>query len=96
MNDRMQTSDPAIYAVGECAQHRGKLYGLVAPLYDQARVLAEHLTGTSSNGGYQGSKPVSKLKVMGVHLVSMGDTTPADPLDEVVSYVEPSRASTRR
>lgn len=91
VNDRMQTSDPAIYAVGECAQHRGKLYGLVAPLYDQARVLAEHLTGTSSNGGYQGSKPVSKLKVMGVHLVSMGDTTPADPLDEVVSYIEPSR-----
>lgn len=91
VNDRMQTSDPDIYAVGECAQHRGKLYGLVAPLYDQARVLAEHLTGTSSNGGYQGSKPVSKLKVMGVQLVSMGDTTPADLQDEVVSYVEPLR-----
>ncbi len=91
VNDRMQTSDPDIYAVGECAQHRGKLYGLVAPLYDQARVLAEHLTGTSSNGGYQGSKPVSKLKVMGVQLVSMGDTTPVDLHDEVVSYVEPLR-----
>lgn len=91
VNDRMQTSDPDIYAVGECAQHRGKLYGLVAPQYDQARVLAEHLTGVSSNGGYQGSKPVSKLKVMGVQLVSMGDTSPAGPQDEVVSYIEPSR-----
>src|SRR5574337_409471 len=91
VNDRMQTSDPDICAVGECAQHRGKLYGLVAPLYDQARVLAEHLTGVSSNGGYQGSKPVSKLKVMGVQLIAMGETTPADPLDEVVSYIEPSR-----
>lgn len=91
VNDRMQTSDPDIYAVGECAQHRGKLYGLVAPLYDQTRVLAEHLAGVSSNGGYQGSKPVTKLKVMGVQLVSMGDTSPTDPLDEVVSYVEPSR-----
>lgn len=92
INDRMQTSDPDIYAVGECAQHRDKLYGLVAPLYDQARVLAEHLTDTSSNGeGYQGSKSVSKLKVMGVQLVSMGETTPADSQDEIVSYVEPSR-----
>ena len=91
VNDRMQSSDPDIYAVGECAQHRGKFYGLVAPLYDQARVLAEHLTGVSSNGGYHGSKPISKLKVMGVQLVSMGDTTPADPQDEVVSYIEPSR-----
>jgi nitrite reductase (NADH) large subunit len=91
VNDRMQTSDPDIYSVGECAQHRGKLYGLVAPQYDQARVLAEHLTGVSSNGGYQGSKPISKLKVMGVQLVSMGETTPADSQDEIVSYVEPSR-----
>ncbi|NJD67570.1 MAG: NAD(P)/FAD-dependent oxidoreductase [candidate division NC10 bacterium] len=91
VNDRMQSSDRDIYAVGECAQHRGKLYGLVAPLYDQARVLAEHLTGVSSNGGYQGSKPVSKLKVMGVQLVSMGDTAAVEPQDEVVSYIEPSR-----
>ncbi|MDE2059759.1 MAG: nitrite reductase large subunit NirB [candidate division NC10 bacterium] len=91
VNDRMQTSDPDIYAVGECAQHRGKLYGLVAPLYDQARVLAEHLTGVLSNGGYQGSRSITKLKVMGIQLVSMGDTIPSDPQDEVVSYVEPSR-----
>ena len=91
VNDRMQTSDPDIYAVGECAQHRGKLYGLVAPLYDQARVMAEHLTGSSSNGGYQGSNPISKLKVMGVQLVSIGDTAPAGPQDEVVSYIEPLR-----
>src|SRR5574337_2091592 len=51
VNDRMQSSDPDIYAVGECAQHHGKLYGLVAPLYDQARVLAEHLTGVATNAG---------------------------------------------
>src|SRR5574337_540612 len=91
VNDRMQTSDPDIYAVGECVQHRGKLYGLVAPLYEQARVAAEHLAGSSSNVEYQGSKPVSKLKVMGVQLVSIGETSPAGPQDEVVSYIEPAR-----
>jgi len=91
VNDQMQTSDPDIYAVGECVQHRGKLYGLVAPLYEQARVAAEHLAGSFSNVEYQGSKPVSKLKVMGVQLVSIGETSPAGPQDEVVSYIEPAR-----
>ena len=45
VNDVLQTSDPAIYAVGECAEHRGIAYGLVAPLYEQAIVLADYLTG---------------------------------------------------
>ena len=54
-----------IYAVGECAQHRGQVYGLVAPLWEQATVLAEHLTGRNQQAAYHGSKLATKLKVSG-------------------------------
>ena len=54
VNDYMQTSDSHIYAVGECAEHDGKVYGLVAPLYEQGKVLADYLTGKETKG-YKGS-----------------------------------------
>ena len=62
VNDTMQTFDPLIYAVGECVQHRGTCYGLVAPLFDQAKVCANHLAlyGISR---YEGSVTSTKLKV---------------------------------
>ena len=88
VNDQMLTDDPDIYAVGECAQHRGKLYGLVAPIWDQCNVLADNITGTNPASAYTGSFVATKLKVMGVNVASMGDRDPL-PGDEVVRYEEP-------
>jgi nitrite reductase (NADH) large subunit len=88
VDDQMRSvTDPAVYAVGECVQHRGQVYGLVAPLWEQARVLAEHLTGRRPDGAYLGSKVAAKLKVMGVELTSMGVTEPQDDQDEVVQFI---------
>ncbi|MYC06666.1 MAG: NAD(P)/FAD-dependent oxidoreductase [Chloroflexi bacterium] len=84
-------NDRDIYAIGECAEHRGRTYGLVAPLWDQARTLAERLTSEESNATYTGSKVSTKLKVMGVELAVAGDKDPVGDDDEVVSYVEPNR-----
>jgi nitrite reductase (NADH) large subunit len=83
--------DPAVFAIGECAQHRGQLYGLVAPLWEQARVLAERLSGRVPDAVYTGSRVSTKLKVAGVELAVMGDQEPASATDEVVTYSEPSR-----
>jgi nitrite reductase (NADH) large subunit len=71
VNDFMQTSEPDIYAVGECAEHRGIAYGLVAPLYEQGAVLAKHLAGAAT-AGYEGSVTSTKLKVSGVDVFSAG------------------------
>ncbi|MFX3622489.1 MAG: nitrite reductase large subunit NirB [Ectobacillus sp.] len=71
VNDFMQTSDPSIYAVGECVEHDGKTYGLVAPLYEQGTVLADHICGKSTNG-YKGSVLSTQLKVSGCDLFSAG------------------------
>lgn len=72
VNDRMETSIPNIYAVGECAEHRGMVYGLVAPLYDQGKVLAQAICGSATEG-YQGSILYSQLKVSGVEVFSAGE-----------------------
>jgi nitrite reductase (NADH) large subunit len=90
-NHMRSPDDFAIYVVGECAQHQGRVYGLVAPLWEQARVLADHVTGKDVQTGYFGSKLATKLKVMGVELASMGDIEPADDQDEVVQFSEPKR-----
>ena len=69
VDDAMRSvDDPAVYVVGECAQHRGRVYGLVSPLWEQARVFADHVTGTNPDAAYTGSKLATKLKVMGVEL----------------------------
>ena len=78
---------PHIYAVGECAQHRGQTYGLVAPVWEQARVLAQRLSGQNPDAIYQGSNISTRLKVMGVELASMGRAHQSED-DEVVQYVE--------
>jgi len=90
-DDQMRTSDPDIYSLGECVQHRGKIYGLVDPIWEQAKVLADVLTGLNPAAAYLGSRLGTKLKVMGVELASMGETKPASPSDEVVVYREPRR-----
>ncbi|MDH5377317.1 MAG: nitrite reductase large subunit NirB, partial [Gammaproteobacteria bacterium] len=72
VNDTMQTYDPRVYSVGECVQHRGQTYGLVAPLFEQAKVAANHLAQFGI-GRYEGSLTSTKLKVTGVDLFSAGD-----------------------
>ncbi len=92
VDDQMRSiDDPDIYVVGECAQHRGQVYGLVAPLWEQGAVLADHLTAKNADAGYRGSRLATKLKVMGVELASMGITEPQDDQDEVVVFSEPKR-----
>ncbi|PVV12949.1 MAG: nitrite reductase large subunit [gamma proteobacterium symbiont of Ctena orbiculata] len=72
VSDTMQTYDPRIYAVGECVQHRNVCYGLVAPLFDQAKVAANHLANLGI-ARYEGSITSTKLKVTGIDLFSAGE-----------------------
>jgi nitrite reductase (NADH) large subunit len=90
VDDHMRSiDDDNIYVVGECAQHRGQVYGLVAPLWEQATVLAEHLTDTNRSAAYHGSRIATKLKVAGVDVAAMGLKAPELPDDEFVQYSEP-------
>jgi nitrite reductase (NADH) large subunit len=72
VNDFMETSEPHVYAVGECAEHREIVYGLVAPLYEQSRVLANRISGLVGEP-YHGSVTGTQLKVAGVDLFSAGE-----------------------
>ena len=84
VNDTMQTTtDARIYSVGECAAHRGIAYGLVAPLFEQAKVAANHLA-MFGIGRYQGSLTSTKLKVTGIDLFSAGDFTGGEGTEELV------------
>ena len=84
VSDTMQTvTDPRIWAVGECASHRGIAYGLVAPLYEQARVLAAHL-GETGVGRYTGSQTATRLKVTGIDLFSAGDFMGDDDSEQIL------------
>jgi assimilatory nitrate reductase electron transfer subunit len=93
VDDRLRTSDPHVYAVGECAQHAGQVYGLVAPAWEQAAVLADVLTGGRST--YAGSRTVTRLKAMGLDVAVMGEMGPAvdecDPAVEVLQWADPTR-----
>ena len=71
VNDYLETNIPDIYAVGECVEHRGLVYGLVKPLYEQGKVLAKHICGQESQG-YQGSVLSTQLKISGVDVFSVG------------------------
>jgi nitrite reductase (NADH) large subunit len=84
VDDTLQTvTDPRVYAVGECASHRGVAYGLVAPLFEQARVCATHLARFGI-GRYAGSAVSTKLKVTGIDLFSAGDFMARDGSEEIV------------
>jgi nitrite reductase (NADH) large subunit len=96
-DDHMRVAgDMNIYAVGECAQHRGQVYGLVAPLWEQAKVFADHVTGHQAGLAYHGSKLATKLKVMGVELASMGITEARDARDETIQFTEPKRGTYKK
>ncbi|WP_372018164.1 nitrite reductase large subunit NirB [Pseudoxanthomonas sp. 10H] len=83
VNDTLQTYDPRVYAVGECASHRGIAYGLVAPLFEQAKICANHLA-TYGIGIYKGSVSSTKLKVTGIDLFSAGDFMGGEGTEEIV------------
>ncbi len=82
VSDTLQTFDPRIYAVGECAEHRGTAYGLVAPLFEQAKVCATHLAHFGI-GRYAGSLVSTKLKVTGIDVFSAGDFFGGDEAEEI-------------
>jgi nitrite reductase (NADH) large subunit len=82
VDDHMLTSDPAVLAVGECVQHRGAVYGLVAPLWEMCRALADSLTGNPS--GYTGSVTSTKLKVSGIDVFSAGDFSGGEGCEDIV------------
>ncbi len=93
VDDQLRTDDPAVFAVGECAQHRGSVYGLVAPAWEQAAVVADVLTGRPA--AYTGSRLVTRLKAMDLDVAAMGETAP-EPADsggglEVLVFADPVR-----
>jgi NAD(P)H-nitrite reductase large subunit len=92
VDDGLQTSDPAIFSLGECAQHRGISYGLVEPLWEQCAILAERLSGRRS--AYTGSRVGTKLKVAGVNVIALGEREP-QPGDESIAAIDSTGAYRR-
>lgn len=86
VDEKLQTSDPDIYAIGECCEYEGQTYGLVSPGYEQASILAENLLG--GDAVYRGSLEVARLKVIGQALTSLGqiDNLPVGPTFREVIY----------
>lgn len=82
VDDHLVTSDPAVLAVGECVEHDGQVYGLVAPLWDMCRALADGLTGAPS--GYRPAPTATKLKVAGLDVFSAGDFAGGDGAEDIV------------
>jgi nitrite reductase (NADH) large subunit len=94
VDDTMLTNDPAIYAIGECVQHRGKTFGLVAPLFEQARVCASYLAERGTRG-YCASPPSTQLKVTGINVFSAGNCD-ARPGSESLVLRDPKRGIYKR
>src|SRR5262249_56861644 len=78
IDDNCRTSDPHIYAIGECALWRGRIFGLVAPGYDMARIAAASIAG-SAGTPFAGADMSTKLKLLGVDVASIGDAHAASP-----------------
>ncbi|TGD65572.1 NAD(P)/FAD-dependent oxidoreductase [Tabrizicola sp. WMC-M-20] len=93
VDDQMRTSDPAIFALGECVEHDKQLFGLVAPLYDQAKVLAATLLGQQA--AFKPVQTATKLKVTGVDLFSAGDFADAPGREDIV-FRDPGRGVYKR
>lgn len=94
VNDTMQTYDPRIYAVGECVEHRKAVYGLVAPLWDQAKVCANHLAWRG-HSQYGGSVTATQLKVTGIDMYSAGDFSESEETD-TLTYADIRRGVYKR
>ncbi|GAB3236130.1 FAD-dependent oxidoreductase [Glycomyces halotolerans] len=92
VDDQCRTSHPDVFAVGDCAEHRGIPYGLVGPAWEQADVVADLLSGVDPDAAYTGSRLVTRLKAAGIDLAAMGETEG----DEVVSFADPTRGTYAR
>ena len=95
-DDLASVSDPCIYAIGECSQHRQQTYGLVAPGSEQAKVLADRLSRANPRAVYTGSNTSTTLKVMGVDLVVMGQKEATGDKDEVLTYADARRGTYKK
>lgn len=91
VDDYMATSLPDIYGVGECVEHNGTCYGLVAPLFEQGKVLADVLTDQPEVKPYQGSKTFTSLKVSGADLYSAGNILNTEGMDSIEAFDSASR-----
>jgi len=96
VNDTLATPVAGVYAFGECAEHRGRTYGVVSPVWEQAAVLADVLSGINPHARYQGSRIYTRLKVAGVDVASMGELEPGLETDDVVQVVEERKHSYRK
>jgi nitrite reductase (NADH) large subunit len=96
VDDQLKTGLDNIYAIGECAEHNGMVYGTVQPIYEQCRVLADVLTGADPSAAYSGSKVYTKLKVAGVEVASMGRIEADREGDESVQVTEEERGIYRK
>jgi nitrite reductase (NADH) large subunit len=96
VNDTLATQVAGIYAFGECAEHNGKTYGIVAPVWEQAVVLADVLSGAKPQARYRGSKLYTRLKVAGVDVASMGCLEPELETDQVFQIVEERKSAYRK
>lgn len=94
VDDQMRTTDPNVFAVGECVEHRGQTYGLVAPLWDMAKACADTLTGVADST-YAGSVTGTRLKVTGIDMYSAGDFSGGEGTEEV-TFRDPARGVYRR
>lgn len=86
VDEGMQTSDPNIWAIGECVEHDGAVYGLVAPLFDMAKVLAKRMAETGTDARFVAPTLSTKLKVTGVDLFSVGDFRDGDDREDIVFH----------
>ena len=89
INEKCQTSDPNIYAIGECAQYQGRIYGLVAPGYTMAGVAADILSETNINSQFTGADMSTKLKLLGVDVASFGDNFAKTPGAKEMVFTDP-------
>ncbi|MGE0667058.1 MAG: FAD-dependent oxidoreductase [Sphingomonadales bacterium] len=94
IDDALRTSDPHIYAIGECAEHEGTIYGLVGPGLEQAGVAARHIA--TGQGSYAGSVPTTKLKAVGVPVFSMGDVDQLETRTDVETAIYAQDGGYRR
>ncbi|MBI3810815.1 MAG: FAD-dependent oxidoreductase [Nitrospirae bacterium] len=95
VDERMRTSRPEIFAVGECVEHQGRTYGLIGPILEQAKVAADSISG-DGNLVYRGSVPSTTLKVAGIRLVSMGDFLGKEEGSEELVYMDAGTATYKK
>ena len=95
VDDAMRSSDPAVFAVGECVEHRGQVFGLVAPLWDMAKVCADHIAGVAEPA-YEPSVTGTRLKVTGIDMFSAGDFSGSGADDEELVFRDAARGVHKR